>query len=949
MGNSHVEGVSPVSVIQLDEAERIKTLHKYSILDTEPEPAFDDIVRLATHICNTPIAAINFTDERRVWSKAAIGLPYREIPRQLSACNYTIRQPELMLVSDATQDKRFATNPAVTRQSGLRFYAGVPLVTPEGYAIGTLCVMDLKPRDLAPQDRAALWALARQVTTHLELRRSVKDLEQAVTESQKATLALQASEQRFRALFEASPVGVVILRFGILLYANPRALAMFGYHDLQEVVGEHIFKFTSPETHTVLGERIELRIQGERPPPIYEAVGQRKDGSTFPVYVETSLVQWPDGETAISFLTDITEQKRSKEQLENSLTLLRTTLESTADGILVVNLAGRIVAYNQKYLEMLRIPVELMAQGDIKAVRQYVGDQLKDPETIMAKVQGLYGQLDVSSHDILEFKDGRILEIYSQAERMDGKSVGRVWSFRDVTASRRAQEALQRQSAFLRQVIDMNPNLIFAKDREGRFTLVNQTTADIYGAPVEEIVGKSDADFNANNQEVRHFRRIDLEVMETRREYFIAEEMITDHRGKLHWLQTVKRPLVDEDGVVRQLLGVATDVTERKQLEEQLRQSQKMEAIGRLAGGIAHDFNNLLMTIYGCCAMSFLHLPPGSPARRYVEEIEKAGERGAALIRQLLTFGRRQVLQVKPLDLNLVLTDMEGMIKRLVGEHIQVMVTPGTELGFVMADPGQIEQMLLNLVVNAKDAMPEGGRLLIQSQNINRSSGHSSAGLQRKLLPYVLLTVSDNGQGIDPTIRPHIFEPFFTTKERGKGTGLGLATVYSIVEQSGGKIDVESQVGKGTTFRIFFPCVDQLINIPASPARINILPRGSETVLLVEDDEIVRHTTRDLLQANGYQVLEAANPGEALLICEQHKEPIGLLLTDVVMPMMDGSELAKRLLKLRPTMQVLFMSGYTDDAVLRQGIQNEGMAFLQKPFTASALAYKLREILEKQV
>jgi PAS domain S-box-containing protein len=523
---------------------------------------------------------------------------------------------------------------------------------------------------------------------------------------------------------------------------------------------------------------------------------------------------------------------------------------------------------------------------------------------------------------------------------------------REVAERALAEDELARQRSFLRQVIDLNPNFIFAKDREGRFTLVNQAVAEAYGTSVEDMLGKTDADFNANREEVEWFRRGDLEVMDTLEEKFIPEEVITDARGHQRWLQTIKRPIVSPDGTVTQMLGVATDITPRKQAEEalhrseeQLRQSQKMEAVGKLAGGVAHDFNNLLTAINGHSELALRRLHVDDPLYRKLEGIKRAGERAAGLTRQLLAFSRKQIMQPKVLDLNQVVFEMNKMLQPLIGEDIDLFTKLTPELGKVKADPGQIEQVLLNLTVNARDAMPKGGKLTIETANVYIDEEY--AGLHATVVPgrYVMLAVSDTGCGINAETKERIFEPFFTTKEVGKGTGLGLSTVYGIVKQSGGNVWVYSEVGRGTTFKVYLPCIDVRSEETEPSADNTQMMSGTETVLLVEDEEMVRDMAREILRESGYQVLEARHGQEALLVAEQHSGPIHLMLSDVVMPLMSGRELAEQLSPRRREMKVLYMSGYTDDAIVHHGVLDEGMAFIEKPFTPLALARKLREVL----
>jgi two-component system cell cycle sensor histidine kinase/response regulator CckA len=502
--------------------------------------------------------------------------------------------------------------------------------------------------------------------------------------------------------------------------------------------------------------------------------------------------------------------------------------------------------------------------------------------------------------------------------------------------------ALRASEERYRLLFDSNPTPMWVFDVETlAFLAVNDSAVQHYGYSRQEFFAMTIKDIRPA-EEIATLAEdlVDAPRMKTQKTW--------RHRkkdGKVIAVEIATHSFAFEGRSAR--LVLAHDVTERHKLEEQLRQAQKMEAIGQLAGGVAHDFNNLLSVILSYCSTLTDELRPGEPMRDDIEEIRRAGEKAAALTRQLLAFSRQQIVEPKVLNLSKVVDDVEKMLRRVIGAHIDLATVAGPSLGSVKADRGQLEQVLMNLVVNARDAMPQGGKLLIETSNVELDENYARQHVGVNPGAYVTLAVSDTGSGMDEATQSRIFEPFFTTKPKGKGTGLGLSTVFGIVKQNGGHIWPYSEVGVGTVFKIYLPRVDQAATNTQEQVRSpHVSLRGSETILLVEDEDQVRVLVRGLLKKSGYNVLEARNAGEALLTCEGHAGRIDLLLTDVVMPQMSGTQLAKRLAATRPGMRIVCMSGYTDDAVLNSGLVDSGMAFLQKPITPEALGRKLREALD---
>jgi two-component system, cell cycle sensor histidine kinase and response regulator CckA len=514
----------------------------------------------------------------------------------------------------------------------------------------------------------------------------------------------------------------------------------------------------------------------------------------------------------------------------------------------------------------------------------------------------------------------------------------------EVAERKRAEAALRKEQDFSSRILGVANALIVVLDREGRIVLFNRKCEEVTGWSEAEVRGRPIWDILLPERFVPVAREEFARLGE--RDAFSRFENSWLTRGGreriVEWSNAVLR---DETGEVALVIGTGVDITDRRSLEEQLRHAQRLEAVGRLAGGIAHEFNNMMTVVTGYGELLLSRLGAGDPMRPEIEQIKRAGDRAASLTRQLLAFSRKQVLQPRELDLNAVVLHMDKMLRRLIGEDVALVTVPAEGLWTVKADPGQLEQVLVNLAVNARDAMPGGGRLLVETANVVLDEACAAHRPEVAPGPYVLLSMADTGVGMDEETRTHLFEPFYTTKGPGKGTGLGLATVYGIVAQSGGHIDVESAPGQGTTFRIYLPRaggVPREVEEPEAEA-----PRGRETVLVVEDEEAVRRLVREVLLAQGYRVLEAPGGEEALSLCAAAAEPVDLVLTDVVMPGMSGRELAARLREAVPDIRILFMSGHTETAVLAEGtLRSPREAFLQKPFPQNALARKIRELLD---
>ena len=644
----------------------------------------------------------------------------------------------------------------------------------------------------------------------------------------------------------------------------------------------------------------------------------------------------------VHVMRDITKRKRAEEALRESELRYRRLFESAKDGILILEIGkGKIVDCNPYITELLGYSKQELLGKELHEIG-FLQDQTDSMEAFQKLQQAGY----VTYDDLpLVSRSGKQIDVEFVSNVYDvGDQQVVQCNIRNITDRKLAKEALQRSEASYRSLILGASYGIFRCDVEGKFQPVNPALVSMQGyASENELLARNllhdiiaDAEEGVRLlQQYRQKGRVDG-----------VESRWKRQDGSALFVRLSGRTVLGEGGALEGFEVIAEDVRERRRLEEQLRQAQKMEAVGRLAGGIAHDFNNLLTVVTGYNDLLLANVKAEDGVRGYLEEIKRAAERATDLTRQLLAFSRKQVLAPQVLDLNAVVAGMDKMLRHVIGEDIDLATVLEPRLGRVKADPGQVEQVLMNLAVNARDAMPQGGKLTLTTANVDLDRTYTLRHILTAPGPHVMLAVSDTGCGMDSETLNHLFEPFFTTKEPGRGTGLGLAMVYGIVQQSGGNIWVYSEPGKGSTFKIYLPRVQESATREEPREASEVPTQGSEVVLVVEDDAAVRPLVRGLLGAHGYKVLIAPGPEEALRICADHKESIDLLLTDLVMPKMSGRQLAERLVSLRPKLKVLYMSGYTDDAIVHHGVLEKGTAFLQKPFTPGALARKVREVLD---
>jgi two-component system cell cycle sensor histidine kinase/response regulator CckA len=759
-------------------------------------------------------------------------------------------------------------------------------------------------------------------------------------QQQQAILRMREYSQE---VVDSVPAGLLVLSPDLhVLSSNRTFLATFGLR-----------------SEEVVGRRLDEVIQAEHPP--YRNTDPLQDGETTeevlldvavagrgekrPARLSIKRLAHQEGEGRLLLtIEDLTDSERLRAAAEASERRMRDLVQSV-DVIVWEAIAGTpgFTFVSQRAEQILGYPVEQwLNEADFfhKHVHQVDRAAVKALRELTSA-----GQRFSEAEFRMLAADGRVVWVHEKVRVLEG-SAGRPTQLRgvilDITESKRAVEERARLSSAVEQTAES----VMITDLEGNIAYVNPAFERITGYRRGEVMGKNPRILKSGRHDTEFYGNL----WRTITGGGVWSGFLFNKRkdGKDYEAESLISPVRDGAGVVVNYVAVQRDVTHERLLEAQLRQSQKMEAVGRLAGGIAHDFNNLLTIITGYSQLLADQVAKDEGLAAHVAEILKASGRAASLTRQLLAFGRRQVLAPRVLDLNEVVSNTEKMLRRLIGEDVELLSSPGENLGRVKADPGQIEQVMLNLAVNARDAMPEGGKLTIETSNAQLGEDYAASHYPVKPGRYVLLAVSDTGTGMDAETLSHIFEPFFTTKEQGKGTGLGLSTVFGIVQQSGGYITVYSEPDQGSTFKIYLPRVgEESVSPGPGEPRPESVPRGAETILLVEDEGALRSMVRGLLESQGYKVLEARNGEDALIVCEQHKGSIQLLLTDVVMPEMNGPQLAERLSMFHREMKTLYISGYTDEGIIHQGILDAGTNFLQKPFTPEALVRKVREVIGK--
>jgi PAS domain S-box-containing protein len=809
------------------------------------------------------------------------------------------------------------------------------LVAPIGspaHVYGWMCLVGNEGRTFTDDDEGLVMALAGQVGR-------IYELEDEIVERKQAESALRYERDRAQRYLDTADVILLALDTnGRITLVNRYACSVLGW-TADELRGRSWSETCLPaRIQTAFATRFANLLGGDLS-VIENAILTKSGEERLFEWRNTVLRDDADNVTGtISSGTDITDRKLAEGAQRASEGRYRTLFEYAPDGIVIADRESYYVDANPSVCRMLGYTRDEL----IGLHASDIVNQTEIPQIRLA-LHAITTTSDYHREWQFRRKDGSVFVADVIATPMpDGNLLGMI---RDVTERNHAIDALRTAEERTRFALEAAGVGIWDMNFSTGVIQCSTILESQYGLQPGAFDGTFEMFAGRIHPDDRE------SVVETLMQAKAGADFFLQHRtlwpdGTVRWLSGAGRVLLGEHGEPLRGVGISLDVTERHTLEEQFQQAQKMEAIGRLAGGVAHDFNNLLTVILGFCELSLAGLAPDDPRQADIGEIQKAGMSAAELTRQLLAFSRKQIIQPTQLDLNVVVADLRGMLERLIGEDVTVVLRLGAELAHVMADRGQIEQIVLNLAVNARDAMPSGGTLTIETANVELDEHYAKSHLAVTPGPHVVLTMTDTGIGMSPQVQARLFEPFFTTKEPGKGTGLGLAMVHGIVAQSGGIVNVHSEVGRGTSFTVYFPRADAAAKVIDTPPAVARPRTAIETVLVVEDADGLRELTKRLLERQGYTVLVAANAEEARQLFDRNPS-ISVLLTDVVMPGASGPELTRQLVEQRPALKVIYMSGYTEEAIVHRGILDPGIAFLHKPFTSDTLGRKIREVLDR--
>lgn len=909
----------------------VTQLGQQALAGADTGELLNDAVAMVARVLGVPLAEVfAWSEPDSLVLKAAHGWDPVHVGQPLAAWSSSqlarALQDQAPIVYRVAQPEGPSPIPPVLAEAGVLAGACV-VIRGESAPFGVLSAHSTSDRSFNREDLHFLELVANVVAAAV-VREQVEEV-------------FRVSEAGYRHILDTASEGICALNAqGQVTYVNRRAAGMLLYDSPEELLGHSIRDFLFQEDWSGGPDLLTQWNQGRQHQADFRL--RRRDGSDLWVLASTSPILDNVGKFAgaLTMFTDVTARRRAEKALQESEARYRRIVETANEGIWVADrhsvteYVNRVMARMLGYsiTEMLGRPMmDFVFEDDRESTREVFsprrdGDRDREPVSLRLRRKGGAEIWVMASMSPIVGESGEVDGLLTMCT--------------DITARRRADAERARLSSAVEQAAES----IMMTRRDGTIVYVNPAWQRLTGYAANEVLGLTPAILKSDVQDPR----VHKELWETILDGRAWQGEITNRRknGELYTLEETITPVRDGAGRITEFIAFGQDTSGRRDLEARLRQAQKMEAVGRLAGGVAHDFNNLLTVITGYSERLLAGLAEDEPLRRGAEAIKRSADRAAALTQQLLAFSRRQILAPRVLDLNAVVSNTHKLLQRLIGEDIELITKPGEGLGRVKADPNQIEQVLMNLAVNSRDAMPQGGTLTVQTENVEFSAAYAARHVGLQPGQYVMLAVTDTGCGMSEETQAHLFEPFFTTKEQGKGTGLGLSTIYGIVKQSGGYVAVESELGRGSTFRVYLPRIEDPLDVSTPVSAVTATRHGSETILLVEDEEAVRNLLRDILRRFGYTVLEAGNGPEAIEICHSHLGPIHLVITDMVMPQMSGWEVAEAVAMLRPKARFIYMSGYIEHVVVEERVLEAGVAFLGKPFTPETLGRKVREVLD---
>ncbi|MCV3213263.1 PAS domain S-box protein [Plectonema radiosum NIES-515] len=917
-----------------NEARRLEALRQYQILDTPPEEVFDDLAFLAAQICGTAIAAINLIDSNRHWFKAKIGLDVQQMPRDMGFCPFCIEKYDALVIPDTLADERYACNPVVTSEPYVRFYAGVPLITPGGEAIGTVCIVDQKPREINDEQLEALKAISRLIIRQLEIRRNLIELASIKTDYKQAKEALHQSECTLRSFFDSAPMmmGTVELRYDDIrhIYDNAASAKFFGVTP-EAMKNRFASNMGVPQKYVRQWINYYHQAEKTRSPVSFEYLHETGDAKKWLRATVSSIAACCHNPQRFAYvIEDITERKQAeKERLQilarEQATQNRITniFESIADGFFALDHEWRFTYINKQAEPLLQ-----------RSKEELLGKNIWDefPDAVDSKFYREYHssvtqQISVQFEEFYPpFDTWFAVHAYPSKE-------GLYVYFKDITKRKQAEQQIREQAALL----DISTDAIVVRDLSNKILLWNKSAEKLYGWKAEEAMC-----LNINQFDNESLPQPEIFQTVLKDNSWQGELQKYTKSGKQIIVESRWTLVRDEHQKAKSILVVDTDITQKKQIETQILRAQRMESIGTLASGIAHDLNNMLSPILMSVPLLKAKLSD-ERSHKVLSIVENNAKRGASLVKQVLSFARgiegdRTVLQLKHQIL-----EMKQIMEQTFPKSITLEKEIQPDLWQICGDSTQIHQVLMNLCVNARDAMPNGGTLNISAKNIFIDENFARMQLDAKIGYYILLSVADTGIGISQETLERIFEPFFTTKEFGKGTGLGLSTVMGIVKGHGGFITVSSALNKGTKFQVYLPGV----NTDAIRQEENqeILTGHEELILIADDEASIREITTTSLEKYNYKAITASDGIEAIALYAQHKNEIKAAIIDMMMPNMDGATTINTLKKMNPLLPIIAVSGLptSEQVLLNKTYQHA--AFLPKPYTTQELLQSLHQVL----